>query len=33
MERLAFSVGMARATRLGMYEERFEVYADGVAGV
>ena len=33
LARLAYSSGMARVTKLGLYEEKFELYADGVAGI
>ncbi|GAA5820069.1 hypothetical protein JCM3770_002125 [Rhodotorula araucariae] len=33
LERLAFSAGMARVTKLGVYEEQFDAFAEGVAGI
>ncbi|GAA6028774.1 hypothetical protein JCM8097_007388 [Rhodosporidiobolus ruineniae] len=33
LERLAFSAGMARVTKLGVYEEQFDEFAEGVAGI
>lgn len=33
LARLAFSSGMARVTKLGVYEEQFDDYANDVAGI
>lgn len=33
LERLAFSVGMARVTKLGVYEEQFDEFAEGVSDI
>jgi hypothetical protein len=33
LERLAFSAGMAKVTKLGVYEEQFDAFAEGVAGI
>lgn len=33
LARLAFSAGMARTTKLGVYEEAMDAYAEGVAGI
>ncbi|BGP25871.1 hypothetical protein Rt10032_c06g2725 [Rhodotorula toruloides] len=33
LERLAFSAGMARVTKLGVYEEQFDAFAEGVARI
>lgn len=33
LARLAFSSGMARVTKLGVYEEEFDFFAEGVAGI
>lgn len=33
LARLAFSAGMARVTKLGVYEEQFDSFAEGVAGI
>lgn len=33
LERLAFSAGMARVTKLGVYEEQFDEFAEGVSDI
>lgn len=33
LARLAFSAGMARVTKLGVHEEEFDAFAEGVAGI
>ncbi|KAM0786486.1 hypothetical protein ACM66B_001944 [Microbotryomycetes sp. NB124-2] len=33
LARLAFSAGMARVTKLAIYEEQFDAFAEGIAGI